>query len=364
MRCVIDQDALLGSLRLVHGIVDPRTSLPILSQVLLATEGPALRLTATDTETTVRVTVPGEALAEGRVTLPAQKFVELVRELAPLPVTVEADTPARITISCGSARYRLAGGPAEDFPEPDLPADGAQVAPSAETLKAMLAQTSFAISADSSRYALTGLLVELAETTLTMVATDGHRLALARCPVPPASPATAGIVPRKAVQQLGRLLRSGESANLTLAERAFAFTMPGMTLSTRLIDGQFPNYRAVIPSNHPITLRVPRQALGVGLRRVAILAESATRPVRVTLEPGALILASGMTELGEAEERLSIAYDGTPLALGVNAGYLLEALAPLETDQVVLDLKDPLSPILVRPEPGADALSVIMPLRL
>ncbi len=158
MRCVVDRDALAKSLRLVQGVVEPRVLLPVASHLLLATEGPALRLTGTDLETTVRVSVAGEALAQGRVALPAQKFTELVQELPRLPITLVSESAAWITVTCGSVRYRLAGLPAEDFPAPETPAEGVRRELPAETLQAMLAQTRFAVSSDSARYPLNGLL--------------------------------------------------------------------------------------------------------------------------------------------------------------------------------------------------------------
>jgi DNA polymerase-3 subunit beta len=364
MRCVIDREALSKSLRLVQGVVEARVPLPVASHLLLATEGPALRLTGTDLETTVRVSVPGEALAQGQVALPGQKFAELVRELPALPVTLDAENPAWITVTCGSARYRLAGAPPEDFPAPEAPGEGVRRELPADTLQAMLAQTRFAVSLDSHRAMLNGLLFELGDGALTLVATDGHRLARARRSAEGGPDSATGIVPRKAVQQIGRLLSAGQTAKCVLTERLLTFTMPGSTLTTRLIEGQFPDYRRVIPPEHPMKLTMARSGLIEALRRVAILAESPQRGIQLGLSAGSLRLSSTNPELGEAEESLPVEYGGEALAIGVNAGYLLDALEPLEADGVVIEVKDPLSPILLHPEKDTETLSVIMPLRL
>lgn len=364
MRCVIDRDALSKSLRLVQGVVEARVPLPIASHLLLATEGPALRLTGTDLETTVRVSVPGEALAQGQVALPAQKFAELVRELPALPVTLDAENPAWITVTCGSARYRFAGAPPEDFPAPEAASEGVCREIPADTLQSMLAQTRCAVSLDSHRAMLTGLLFELDDGALTLVATDGHRLARARRSAEGGTDSATGIVPRKAVQQIGRLLSAGQTAKCALTERSLTFTMPGITLTTRLIEGQFPDYRRVIPTEHPMKLSLARSPLIEALRRVAVLAESPQRGILLSLSPGSLRLSSSSPELGEAEESLPVEYGGEPLAIGMNVSYLLDALEPLDADAVVMEVKDPLSPIRLHPEKDTDILSVIMPLRL
>ncbi len=174
----------------------------------------------------------------------------------------------------------------------------------------------------------------------------------------------AGIVPRKAVLQTGRLLSAGKTAKCALTDRALAFTMPGVTLTTRLIEGQFPDYRRVIPTAHPRKISLARAALTEALRRVAVLAESPQRGIRLSLSPGNLRLSSSSPELGEAEESLPVEYAGEPLVIGMNAGYLLEALDPLEADEVTIEVKDPRSPILLHPEKDTEILSVNMPMRV
>jgi len=363
MEIQVERDPFFRALQLVQNIVEPRQTLPILANVLLETFEGGLRIAATDLEVGARVTVPAEVRKTGGVTVPARKLVELVRELPSRPLELSVRENSWVHLISAPASFRLVGLPAEDYP----PIEGAQgdgwVEIAGQRLRAMLARTSFAMSHDESRRFLNGVYVRVKGKELRMVATDGHRLALVRQEIAQGEEAS-GIVPRKAVQEMSRVLGGSEAVALSLREHQFLFRMEGFLLVSKLIEGQFPNYEQVLPMGHPRRLVVGREALVAGLRRVSVLADDRTRPVTLTLRKGEVQLATASPELGEAQETLPAEHAGEELSIGFNARYLLEALAPIEGDQVILELKDAVSPGVLKSLGDEGYLCVIMPMRI
>jgi len=234
-----------------------------------------------------------------------------------------------------------------------------------KVLREMLVRTSFAISHDESRYALNGVLFSIQDGELRLVATDGHRLALAGRPLPGGPASAVGIIPRKAAQELARVLSAGEDVQVALGENQFGLRMSNFLLTARLIEGQFPNYEQVVPKGHPWRLVLSRNALIAALRRVSVLSEERTKPVKLVLAPGMLKVTAHNPELGEAEETVPVEYAGEEVTIGFNSRYLLDALAPLdEAAQVVVELKDALSPGVVKSVETEGYLCVIMPMRI
>jgi DNA polymerase III subunit beta len=234
----------------------------------------------------------------------------------------------------------------------------------AKTLREMLAQTSFAVSHDETRYALNGVLFALAGKEARLVATDGHRLAMARRTLGNVGAATTGIVPRKAITEIMRVLGSGEDVEIALTDNQFVLQMPNFLMTARLIEGQFPNYEAVIPKAHPGKLVISKAALGSALRRVAVMAEERNKPVKFALAPSVLRLSASSQDLGEAEESLDVDYAGAEVTIGFNSRYLLDAISPVEKDQVIVEFKDGLSPGVVRSVEDEGYCCVIMPMRI
>lgn len=363
MQIQLARDPLLRALQLVQNIVEPRQTLPILAHVLIEAAEGGVQLTATDLEVSARVTVPATVLRSGGTTLGARKLAELVRELPPEPITLSLRDDGWVDLVCGGATFRLAALPADEFPPFDPGGGAGWLELEAATLRGMLARTSFAMAQDESRPALNGVYLVVRGGELRLVATDGHRLALARAAVG-GDLELSGIVPRKAVQEMGRALGGAEGTALTIRERQFFLRTPGFVLSSKLVEGQFPNYEQVLPRGLPRRLGVAREPLMAALRRVSVLADDRTRPVRLTLGPGRLRLTASSQELGEAEEVLPAECAGEELAIVFNARYLLEALAPLESEQVVMELRDPLSAAVVRGATEEGSLCVIMPMRI
>ncbi len=364
MEVEIERDAFLRGLQMVQNIVEPRQTLPILANVLLEAEGGTVRVTATDLAVGARVSVPAKVAAGGAITLSARKLAEIVKELPVAPLSIKVQENAWVVLRCGGVSYRLVGLSAEDFPAVVPTATATWVSLDGKTLKEMLAQTAFAMSHDESRYALNGVLFALQPGRIRLVATDGHRLTLASRPLGNGGGSATGIVPRKAVQEAIRVLGAGEDMQVALVENQFVLKMSNFVLVARLIEGQFPNYEQVVPKGHPCRLVVSRSALTAALRRVSVLSEDRTKPVKILLSPGSLKLTASSQELGEAEESLPVEYAGEELMIQFNARYLLDALGALETDQVVAELKDSLSPGIIRSLEGEEYFCVIMPMRL
>lgn len=364
MEVHVDRDAFFKGLQMVQSIVEPRQTLPILANVLLEADGESVGITATDLEVGARVVIPAKISKKGAVTLSARKLSEIVKELPPAELSMKLQDNAWVGLRCGGVAYKLVGLPPGDFPSVEPPASLGWMSLDAKLLRNMLSQTSFAVSHDESRYALNGVLFSIQEGDLRLVATDGHRLALASRAIAGAGPNGVGIVPRKAVQELARVLGAGEEVQVGLGENQFGLKMPNFLLTARLIEGQFPNYEQVVPREHPRRLVLSRMALIAALRRVSVLAEERTKPVKLLLSPGALKLSAYSPELGEAEETLSVDYAGEEITIGFNSRYLLDALGPIEADQVVIELKDGLSPGVLKSFEDEGYHCVIMPMRI
>jgi DNA polymerase-3 subunit beta len=364
MEVVIDRDAFLKGLQMVQNIVEPRQTLPILANVLLEADGENVRLTATDLEVGARVSVPAKVGSKGSITVSARKLAEIVKELPAAAVALKVSENVTVSLRCGGATYRMVGLAPDDFP-PVVPASPQSwVSVDAKTLREMLTQTSFAVSHDETRYALNGVLFAFQGKDVRMVATDGHRLALSMRSLGQSVANATGIVPRKAVAEIMRVIGSGEEVQLAITDNQFVLQMPNFVMTARLIEGQFPNYEAVIPKTHPSRLTTGRAALSSALRRVSVMAEERNKPVKLALSPASLKVSASSQELGEAEEILDVDYAGEEMVIGFNSRYLLEAMSALEKDQVVLEIKDAQSPGVIKSVEGEGYCCVIMPMRI
>jgi DNA polymerase-3 subunit beta len=315
------------------------------------------------------VAVPGTVARPGAITLAARKLVELVRELPPQPVAFTLLDNGWVKVTCGAARFSLVGLPADEYPALDVNGVEGTLKVEAGLLRTMVGRTSYAMSQDESRPFLNGLYLIARKQELRLVATDGHRLALARNAVA-ADVEMAGIVPRKAVQELSRVLSGAEQVDLALGESKFFVRTEGFELVSKLVEGQFPNYEQVIPKTSPLRLVVEREPLLAAIRRVAVVADDRTRPVRLTASAAQLRLSAQSQELGEAEETLPAEFRGDELTIGFNARYVLDALGPMDLPWTVIGLKDALSPGVLHGAGDKDAAPddayrcVIMPMRM
>jgi DNA polymerase-3 subunit beta len=364
MEVVLDRDAFLKGLQMVQNIVEPRQTLPILANVLLEAEGEGVRMTATDLEVGARVSVPAKVGAKGSITVSARKLAEIVKELPASAVEMKVTENVMVRLRCGGATYRLVGLAPDDFPPVVPAAPQSWVTIEAKVLREMLTQTSFAVSHDETRYALNGVLFAFQGKDVRMVATDGHRLAMSTRSLGKPMPNATGIVPRKAVSEIMRVLGAGEEVQIAITENQFVLQMPNFVMTARLIEGQFPNYEAVIPRSHPGRLAGPKSSLSAALRRVAVMAEERNKPVKLAINPASLKVTASSQELGEAEEILEVEYAGEEIVIGFNSRYLLEAMGALEKDKVVFEIKDAQSPGVIKSVEDEGYCCVIMPMRI
>ncbi len=360
-RC--ERDALVEALATTTRAVASRGgSLPVLSGVRAALTGDQLELTASDLDLTIQARLTVGGLSDGVAVLPARLAADIVRALDQGAVHLEA-TAEEARISSGRSQFTVRLLPADDFPRLVAPS-GEEVTLDAPELAEALRQVVRAASSDDARPILTGVLMAAEGDGLRLVATDSYRLAVRD--LRGASVLRQGqsvLVPSKALGELGRVLVGAETVTLRLAERDATFEVGTIRLTTRLIEGEFPNYRQLIPSSHPNRLSVGREPLLDALRRVKLLARETT-PVRITLRADGIELTATTAEIGQAHEDLDAKYEGAEMVIAFNADYLVDGVEAVDGDEVTLETIDALKPAVVRTAEGSDFLYLLMPVRV
>ncbi|MEN9617946.1 MAG: hypothetical protein RL406_183 [Pseudomonadota bacterium] len=361
------QDKVLSVLQSVAGIVERRHTLPILANVLIRKTGSALQLTTSDLEIQIRTTaeLDGDA-GNFTTTVGARKLIDILRTM-PSDQTVSLESNQnKLILKGGKSRFTLQSLPAEDFP---LVQEAANFGPSfsvpQKTLKELLHQVSFAMAVHDIRYYLNGILFVAEGKQLSLVATDGHRLAFASAMLDVEVPRQEVILPRKTVLEMQRLLSDKEGAiEMQFAGNQAKFTFDGMEFVTKLVEGKFPDYNRVIPKNHKNTITMGRTALLATLQRTAILTSEKFKGVRLNLEPGVLRVASSNAEQEEAVDELEIDYNGDAIEIGFNVTYLIDALTNMDQDMVQVDLADSNSSALITIPDNTTFKYVVMPMRI
>ncbi len=361
------QDKVLSVLQSVAGIVERRHTLPILANVLIRKTGSALQLTTSDLEIQIRTTaeLDGDA-GNFTTTVGARKLIDILRTM-PSDQTVSLESNQhKLILKGGKSRFTLQSLPAEDFP---LVQEAANFGPSfsvpQKTLKELLHQVSFAMAVHDIRYYLNGILFVAEGKQLSLVATDGHRLAFSSATLDVEVPRQEVILPRKTVLEMQRLLSDKEGAiEMQFAGNQAKFSFEGMELVTKLVEGKFPDYNRVIPKNHKNTITMGRTALLATLQRTAILTSEKFKGVRLNLEPGVLRVASSNAEQEEAVDELEIDYNGDAIEIGFNVTYLIDALTNMDQDMVQVDLADSNSSALITIPENANFKYVVMPMRI
>jgi DNA polymerase III subunit beta len=358
----------------IQSIVEKRNTMPILANALLEVSGKkdgSLELAATDLEVGIRSSHACEVAKPGRLTVSARKLHEIVRELPEEQVHLEASSNAYLTLRCARAEFVLAGTTAEEYPSLPTFAPKSLARVPAAVLSEMIDRTMYAASTDETRYNLNGVFVERIPETgkLRMVATDGHRLAYVDRALGEGFDflSSAGvIIPRKGLAELKKLVDEEDADEIELGfEGNNGLARKGsVTLTMRLIEGEFPNYRQVIPSEHGQQLSLPTELFTHALRRVALLSAERTRAVKLELSEGQMRLSSNNPDLGDAREELDIDYAGEPTSIAFNARYLIDAVAAARSKEIRFGFRDALSPAELTPGDDADALAVVMPMRL
>ncbi|MFQ5834404.1 MAG: DNA polymerase III subunit beta [bacterium] len=364
MKLICKREDFLEGMRVAQNALTSIT-LPILTHVLMVAKEERVSLTATNLETTIRSSFPGQVQEEGEICLPGDKILDILRELPPLQVNLDAaDTKA--TIRCEKATFHLLGLSSDEFPEiPSLEAKQTFSLPS-ENLREMIQRTVFAASRDETRQNLNGVYLEVGEKELKMVATDGRRLAFMRIPLALSEQIRAEvIIPLPALQQLVRILGQEKEVKIGISQRQIFFQMEPVLLISQLVEAKFPNYRDVIPTEYNIAILTDRDELYSAVRRVSLLADEKSRLVKFKLQGNILYISANAPEMGGAREEVAVRPEEKgDIEIGFNSTYLLDVFKNLGEGEIRLELTDPVSPGLIRPSEGKDYITVVMPVRL
>ncbi|MGL6109360.1 MAG: DNA polymerase III subunit beta [Rubrivivax sp.] len=361
------QEKFLGALQAVSGIVERRHTLPILANVLLRKTGKQVEFTTSDLEIQVRTSEElGGDEASFNTTVGARKLIDILRSLPADQVVTLSAAQNKLTLQAGKSRFTLQTLPAEDFPLVNEAVDfGPVFSVPQNTLRSLVNQVHFAMAVHDIRYYLNGILFIAEGKQLTLVATDGHRLALAQATLDNEVPKQEVILPRKTVLELQRLLKDESTPiEMRFAGNQARFSFSGMEFVTKLVEGKFPDYNRVIPKNHKNSVVMGRAPLLASLQRAAILTSEKFKGVRVNIEPGSLRIASSNAEQEEAKEELEIDYAGDSIEIGFNVTYLMDALANMNCEMIKLELQDTAASALftVPDQPGFKY--VVMPMRI
>ncbi len=364
MKFSAERESLLAALQSVIGVVERRQTMPILANLLLVANGGKLAVTATDLEVELVASADIKSGADGRVTVPGRKLLDICRSLPEGVTLTLAQDGDRMTVKAGKSRFVLATLPAADFPVIDELQQQQKFSLAQADLRRLLDKTPFAMAQQDVRYYLNGMLLETDGKMLRTVATDGHRLALCEVDLPGKGTGQQVIVPRKGVLELQRLLGTEGDAQITIGSNHIRAQIGDVRFTSKLIDGRFPEYSRVIPAAPPRSIVADREVLRAALQRTAILANEKYRGIRLALKKNQLTLQAHNPEQEEAEEQVEVNYTGDDLEVGFNVSYLLDAIAAIDGSEVELGVTDGNSSCLVRSPGTSSARYVVMPMRL
>jgi DNA polymerase-3 subunit beta len=371
MEITVNRNELVRELTAVQGVVERKTTIPILSNFLFEATGDALAVTATDLDLSLRTSCRAEVKKEGACTVPARKLFDYVKLLPDLPISLKLLENHWVSIRAGRSTTKMVGMARTNFPALPVTPAGDTVRIPAQTLLIMIAKTIFAIASEESRYTLNGALLVLKPESVAMVATDGHRLAhientSAKLEV---TGERRTLIPKKAMHELHTLLQQTESEALELGEddSTLFFHIGSRLLTARKLTGQFPNYEAVLPRENSKMIVVQSGDMASAVQRVAQFADERSKAIRLRLENNEVHLQANSNEMGEAEDVIETNYQGEPMTIGFNSDYLLDFLRAANADEVRLELKDPQSAGLLRPADDGEQFKyryVVMPMRI
>jgi len=370
MEIKVKREHLLRGLYLVQGVVERRSPQPILAHVLIEQEESGVALTATDLEIGLRGHVEASVKKSGPITVNARKLYEIVREVGGDEIVLKASTGGWVEVLAGRSKFKVVSLDPKEFPELPFgtPAKGNAIRVAAGTLREMIDRTIFSVSTDETRFTLSGVYVETSDKgALRMVATDGHRLAMIDRSLSGAKLAKGVILPRKGLVELRKLLEDTEIAEvvMTIGDRDARFQAGPVALFMRLVEGEFPDYRQVVPKESRVRASLGRDEFLAALRRTALLASERSHGVKLALQAGTLSLSASNPEQGEASEDLEVSYQGQPVSVGFNARYLIEVLnVHAAGDSIELGLTDEVGPGVVHGSQDPTYTYVLMPMRL
>jgi DNA polymerase-3 subunit beta len=371
MKLTLSRDALLKSLGHVQSVVERRNTIPILANVLIRVSAQEVSLTATDMEIEINEAIEAEVGETGYVTAPAHTLYEIVRKLPEgAQVELNASGAGQVTLSSGRSHFKLGCLPVEDFPVMPSSDLTHSFGLSADDLRDLIDRSRFAISTEETRYYLNGIYLHAPKTgkvdVLRVVATDGHRLARVEMPAPEGSKGIPGVIlPRKTVNEVRKLIdESSEGIEIALSETKVRFTFGGVVITSKLIDGTFPDYERVIPSGNDKLLEIDTRTFADAVDRVATISSEKSRAIKIGISPGHIVLSANSPEAGSATEELEAKYDGAALDVGFNARYLLDILQQVKGEGTRFTLADATAPAIIQDVSDTSALYVLMPMRV
>jgi DNA polymerase-3 subunit beta len=368
----IDRESFLKALQKVQGIVEKRTSMPILSNVLIEASGDSIAIVATDLEVGLKSSYPAKVERDGRITVGAKKLYEIVKELPNQEISFSTKDNDWVEITCGKVRFNIVGLSPDEFPAVATVKDEQLLELEAALLRTMIEKTSYAICNDETKYNLNGIFtrVESGDSgqLLKMVATDGHRLSIASGDFSgKANPELLKgvILPKKGIYEIKKITDEGDGLlKFGFVDSSAVLKKGDTTLVMRLVDGEFPDYTRVIPATNDQHVKAKREDLIHAVRRMAILSSEKFKGIMLEIDGNGVKISSSNPELGDAMEELEVSYSGEPFSVRFNARYLLDVLSVCESEQVLMKFKNELSPSIITPDEGDTFLAVIMPMRL
>jgi len=364
MKLTIDKAALLEGLQTVQNVVSVRSTLPILSNALLTAEGDSFVLSTTDLEVSVRCKVSGVIEREGSTTIPVRRLSSIVRELPPGTIAFEVDEKNQASVNCGSSFFKIVGMAGEEFPPmPAVEEGNFCYRMDQGVFREMLKKTSYAASSDETRYVLNGVLLSFKEGKLTMVATDGRRLALVESEVDfPEEAEASMILPSKAVNELQHVLKDEGDLQIFAKDNQIIFEFGEVMVASKLIDGTYPNFRQVIPAQCEERVVVERELLLIALKRASLITADKASATKLTFANNNLVIVTSTPDVGEARETIPIKYSGKEITVAFNPDYMMDPLKNLANDEIAIELTDSLSPGVIKCD--IPFLYVLMPMRV
>lgn len=363
MKITVECGVLTKGIHTLQNIITPRSTLPILANILLEAHQDHLQLTGTDLEVGITTTIPAQVHEPGTTTIPAKRFGDLIKELPQQPVTITIKKNHIAAIECGASHFKLMGLPPEEFPKLPTITESHPLQLPQQTLATMLNLTAFAMSHDETRYILNGVYFVVKKGRLRMVATDGRRLAVIERPVPGATTQDHhAIIPAKTIYELHRLLGADEIVKLTFGGNQVKFELGATTLVSRTIEGEFPNYEQVIPPEAPQKVKLPREALLLAIRRASLWTTQESQSITLDVAKSKLIVSKQAQELGEAREEVAAEYQGQELSVGFNPSYLMDALKNLPDEAIEVELPGPERPGVIRTKD--QYIYIVLPMQL
>ncbi len=368
MKLTIEKNSFIKVLQRIQGIVEKRNTMPILSNVLIEAANGRLNVMATDLEVYIKDSSAANIPEEGSVTVNARKLFEIVKEMPEETINLSTGKEDRVTIKSGKARFTIMGLSSKDFPSfPSIEESKLEVFDDA-LLKELIDKTSFAVSTDETRFNINGFLLEREKNKVRMITTDGHRLAFIEknsLKNPPAGAKESVLLPRKGVMEIRKLLdeRDGE-CRLSVTQKNVLVKKEDTVINMRLLEGEFPDYKKVIPTDNDRRVDADKNQLLSSLKRVSVLSADKIKGVKFSFSKSKLVLSSSSPDIGEATEELDVDYNGEEMEIAFNARYMIDVLEVMEEQTAGIYLKDPLSPGLIRAGGSNDYTYIIMPMRL